>query len=147
MLTRKELTLVLLTALTAGGVVALAQSDKKPMTSLAIEWNSVQERPNANGSGKKFFDGPSPTLEQFECHATTLKPGAMNHEILKRTHDEVIIIKEGTVEAYAGGKWVKLGPGSVVFNAANEDQAMRNSSDAPATYHVVMARPPAKAAN
>src|SRR6185436_16731221 len=146
MLTRRDFTLVLLTALTTGGLVALAQSDKKPaMTSTAIEWNSVQAQANANGSSKKFFEGPSPTLDLLECHATMLKPGAMNHEILKRTHDEVIIIKEGTIEVYVGDKWVKVGPGSVIFNAANVDQAMRNSSDAPVTYHVVMCRPPAAA--
>jgi mannose-6-phosphate isomerase-like protein (cupin superfamily) len=144
MLNRREFTLVLLTALTAGGLVAVAQSVKNPaMTSTAIEWNSVESKPNANGSGKKFFDGPSPTLEQLECHASTLKPGAANHEILKRTHDEVIIIKEGTVEAYVGDKWVKVGPGSVIFNAANMDQAIKNVGDTPATYHVVMARPKA----
>jgi mannose-6-phosphate isomerase-like protein (cupin superfamily) len=123
----------------------LQSNPKPPMPSTAIDWSAATERPNANGASRKFFEGPTPTLDLLECHATTLKPGAMNHEILERTHDEVIIIKEGTVEAYVKDKWVKLGPGGVLFNAANAPQAMRNSSDAPATYFVVMARPPAAA--
>lgn len=145
MLTRRDFKLILLTALTAGGLVAVAQTDRKAaMTSLAIEWNSIEARANANGSSKKFFEGPSPTLDLLECHATTLRPGVMNHEILKRPDDEVIIVKEGTVEAYAGDKWIRVGPGSVIFQAANVDQAIRNVGDGPATYHVVMFRPAAR---
>ena len=40
-------------------------------------------------------------------------------------------------------KWVRVGPGSVIFNAANDLQAMRNVGNGPATYHVVMFRPAA----
>lgn len=115
------------------------------MTSSATEWTSVNARANATGSSRKFFEGPTPTLENLECHASTLNPGASNHAILERPDDEVIIIKEGTVEAYIKDKWVKLGPGSVIFNAAHVAQSMRNTSDAPAIYHVVTFRPGAAA--
>jgi mannose-6-phosphate isomerase-like protein (cupin superfamily) len=53
-------------------------------------------------------------------------------------------VKEGTIEAYVGDKWVRVGPGSVIFNAANVDQSMRNPGDTPATYHVITFRPPAQ---
>ena len=144
MLTRREITLAFLAAITTAGLAVLAQSDKKSgMTSAAIEWNSIEPRPNANGSGRKFFEGPTATLEMLECHASTLNPGATNHAILQRPHDEVIIVKEGIVEAFVNDQWVRVGPGSVIFNAANVLQAMRNVGDGPATYHVVMFRPPA----
>jgi mannose-6-phosphate isomerase-like protein (cupin superfamily) len=142
MLTRRELTVFLLTAMATAGLAVLAQSDKKSvMTSTAIEWNSIEAKPNANGSGRKFFEGPTATLDVLECHASTLNPGATNHAILRRSDDEVIIVKEGTIEAYVKDKWLRMGPGSVIFNAANELQAMRNVGDGPATYHVVMFRP------
>ena len=89
------------------------------MTSNAIEWNSLEVKTNATGSSRKFFEGPTANLENLECHASTLNPGATNHVILKRPNDEVIIVKEGTIEAYVGDKWVRVGPGSVIFNAAN----------------------------
>lgn len=144
MLTRREITLVLLAAMTTAGLAVLAQSVKKAgMTSAAIEWNSLEPKPNANGSGRKFFEGSTATLDFLECHASTLKPGATNHAILPRPDDEVIIIKEGTIEAYVHDKWVRVGPGSVIFNAANVLQAMRNVGEGPATYHVVMFRPAA----
>jgi mannose-6-phosphate isomerase-like protein (cupin superfamily) len=141
MLTRREFTLVLLTAVTTTGLVALGQSAKMPfMTSMAIEWNSVQAKANATGASRKFFEGPTSTLDLLECHASMLNPGATNHEILQRPDDEVIIVKEGTIEAFVINKWVRIGPGSVIFNARNVPQAMRNVGDGPATYHVVTFR-------
>ena len=113
------------------------------MTSTATEWNSVEAKPTATGSSRKFLEGPTPTLDLLECHASTLKPGATNHEILQRPDDEVIIVKEGTIEAYVNDKWVRIGPGSVIFNAANVPQAMRNVGEGPAIYHVITFRPAA----
>jgi mannose-6-phosphate isomerase-like protein (cupin superfamily) len=144
MFTRREFTLVLLTAVATTGLAALGQSDKKPpMTSTAIDWNLVTAKTNATGSSRKFLDGSTATLDMLECHASTLNPGALNHEILQRPDDEVIIVKEGTIEAYVGDKWVRVGPGSVIFNARNAPQAMRNVGQGPATYHVVTIRPAA----
>jgi mannose-6-phosphate isomerase-like protein (cupin superfamily) len=142
MLKRSKLTLILLTALTTAGLAALAQSDPKPvLTSTAMDWNSVGVKTNATGSSRKFFEGPTPALDQLECHASTLNPGATNHVILRRANDEVIIVKEGTIEAFIKDKWVRVGPGSVIFNAANVLQSMRNPGDTPATYHVITFRP------
>jgi mannose-6-phosphate isomerase-like protein (cupin superfamily) len=144
MLTRREFTLVLLTALTTVGLAVQAQSDKtSAMTSTAIEWNSTEVKTNATGSSRKFFEGPTATLDVLECHASTLDPGATNHVILRRPNDEVIIVKEGTIEAFVKDKWVRVGPGSVIFNAANVPQSMRNVGDGPATYHVITFHPPA----
>ena len=141
MLTRREFVLVLLAVVAVTGLAAVGQTTKKAlMNATAIEWNSVQDKTNATGSSRKFLDGPTATLDNLECHASTLKPGAMNHEILERPDDEVIIVKEGTIEAYVVDKWVRIGPGSVIFNARNVPQAIRNVGDGPATYHVVTFR-------
>jgi mannose-6-phosphate isomerase-like protein (cupin superfamily) len=139
MLTWRKSILVSFIAFAASGTAVQAQTPT--MTSKAIEWNSLEVKTNATGSSRKFFEGPTANLEVLECHASTLNPGATNHVILKRPNDEVIIVKEGTIEAFVGDKWVRVGPGSVVFNAANTPQSLRNVGDGPATYHVIMFRP------
>jgi XRE family transcriptional regulator, regulator of sulfur utilization len=142
MLRPKTFALILTIVLVIAGLAARAQSGKtSAMTSTAIEWNSAAVKTNANGSSREFFEGPTSTLDILECHASTLNPGATNHIILKRPNDEVIIVKEGTIEAFTGDKWVRVGPGSVIFNAANTPQSMRNVGTVPATYHVIMFRP------
>jgi mannose-6-phosphate isomerase-like protein (cupin superfamily) len=135
---------LLLTTVTAAGLVVQAQSGKTSvMTSTAIEWNSVETKTNATGTSRKFFEGATSNLELLECHASTLNPGATNHVILQRPNDEVIIVHAGTIEAFVKDKWIRVGPGSVIFNAANTPQSMRNVGDGPATYHVMTFRPAA----
>ena len=56
MLTRKELTLVLFTALTTVTLVALAQPAKPIMGATAIDWNSIEAKPTKTGFTRKFFD-------------------------------------------------------------------------------------------
>ena len=147
MLRCKTFALVLFTILITTGLAARAQSGKtSTMTSTAIEWNSLEAKTNATGSSRKFFEGPTATLDELECHASTLNPGCTNHVILERPNDEVIIVKEGTIEAYTGDKWVRVGPGSVIFNAAGTPQSMRNTGNVPATYHVITFRPKQSAA-
>ncbi len=139
MITRRELTLVLLTALTTAAIAAFAQSDKKVvMGSQAIDWNSLEAKTTPTGFYRKFFEAPTATLTLLECHATTVNTGASTHPPNTHPQDEVIIVKEGTVEAFVNGDWKRIGPGSVIFNASNAPQAIRNVGETPATYFVVM---------
>jgi uncharacterized cupin superfamily protein len=52
-------------------------------------------------------------------------------------NEELIIIREGDCETLSNGNWVKVGPGSVVFNASNSLHGFRNIGTTPATYHVI----------
>ncbi|HWC60580.1 MAG TPA: cupin domain-containing protein [Verrucomicrobiae bacterium] len=140
---RRKIIFAFFTALATAAQAQQTLPDKTSLTSTAIEWNSLAVKTNATGSSRKFFEGATSSLDALECHASTLNPGATNHVILKRPNDEVIIVKEGTIEAFVGDKWVRVGPGSVIFNAANVPQSMRNPGDVPATYHVITFRPAA----
>jgi XRE family transcriptional regulator, regulator of sulfur utilization len=140
MLTRKNLLAVVLTSFTTAGLVVLAQSAKPRMGSAAIDWNSIESRPTATGSVRKFFEAPTATLEVLECHVTTLKPGESSHPPHRHPEEEVVIIREGTVEVLGNGEWKRVGSGSVIFNASNDEHALRNVGDIPAIYHVFMWR-------
>ena len=59
------------------------------------------------------------------------------HAAHKHPDEELIIIKEGTVEALVNGETHRLGPGSVIFQAANQMHTLRNVGDTPAVYHVI----------
>ena len=83
------------------------------------------------------FSGRHATLDELECHVTTLKPGATSHAPHKHPNEELVIVKEGTVEALVNGETKRAGAGSVIFNASNQLHAIRNVGDGPATYHVI----------
>jgi quercetin dioxygenase-like cupin family protein len=70
-------------------------------------------------------------------HVTTLNPGQAPHPPHQHANEELIIVKEGTVEFLLNGEWKKAGPGSVIFVASNQLHGLRNPGPAPATYHVI----------
>jgi quercetin dioxygenase-like cupin family protein len=147
MLTRRELALILSTALATAGLVVLAQPAKKVMNSTAFEWNSIEAKPTKTGFTRKFFESPTTTLDLLECHVTTLNPGETSHPPHQHPQEEIFILKEGTVETLVNGEWKRVGPGSVVFQASNTLHGIRNAGDVPATYHVITWHTPATPKN
>lgn len=136
MVTRRDLMVALIAAAcTAGG---FAVADELPLLgSAAFDWNKVEAKPTAVGSVRSFFKMRTATLEQLEVHATTLNPGKMPHPPHRHPNEEMIIIRQGTVEALVNGEWKRVGPGSVIFNASNQLHGLRNVGNEPAVYHVI----------
>jgi XRE family transcriptional regulator, regulator of sulfur utilization len=107
------------------------------LTSTIYDWEKMKPTPTANGVRRAVFDGPTTTVDNIHCHITTLNPGADSGEPRRHLQEEVIIIKEGLVEATVDGRTQTAGPGSVIFFAANAVTRLRNAGDTPATYIVV----------
>ncbi len=107
------------------------------MTSSVFEWEKMVAKPSKVGAARQVFQAPTPTLDELECHITTLNPGATPHEPHKHVDEELILVKEGTVESLVKGERRKAGPGSVIFQSSNQLHAIRNVGDTPATYFVV----------
>jgi quercetin dioxygenase-like cupin family protein len=117
---------------------AWAQSPAKPaLKSAAYEWSKIDAQPTKYGFKRQFLDGRTATLDQLECHATTVNPGQATHAPVSQPADELIIVKEGTLEAQIDGQPRRVGPGSVLFAAANDLHGVQNVGDTPATYYVV----------
>ena len=125
------------TAILALSAASIASNQPSILHSTSIEWNDVPAKQADVRLLRQFLQGPTATLEELEIHATTLAPGKASHEPHTHPNEELVIIKEGTVEAYSKSVWKRLGPGSVIFNASNELHAVRNAGDGPATYHVI----------
>ena len=119
-ITRRDLLVAIIAVGATLGVVTLAQTDKPIMGSSAFDWNSIEAQPTKIGSTRKFFQAPTATLDELECHVTTLNPGETPHAPHKHPDEEVIIIKEGTVESLVNGETRRLGLGSVIFQASNQ---------------------------
>jgi quercetin dioxygenase-like cupin family protein len=137
MITKRDLLVgTLATCLTLVGVT-LAQSKKTLMPSSVFDWNTVEAKPNKTGARRDFFDSPTTTLDRFECHVTTINPGEAPHAPHQHPEEELIIVKEGTIEAMQNGVITRAGPGSLIFEASNDLHGLRNVGTTPATYHVI----------
>lgn len=138
MITKRDVSVAALSAAVALGAAAFANAPSpQVMSSTLVEWNSVGATPTDVGSVRQFFRAPTATLDELELHVTTLNPGVASHAPHQHPNEELVIIKEGTVEVLVNGKMLRAGAGSVVFNASNQLHALRNVGTTPATYHVI----------
>ena len=108
-----------------------------PLHSDLFDWEKMEVTPNAKGVRRAVFEGPTATVDKMHCHITTLNPGEKSGEPSKHLQEEVIIVKEGVVEANWDGKAKAGGPGSVIFFAAGATTFLRNAGTTPCTYIVV----------
>ncbi len=137
-----SLALVLAAAVASANGQAAAPASPAPaaspaiLGSTAVSWEEIQARP-LSGRARQVFKDPTATLDELEMHVTTLPAGQTSHPPHKHPDEELIIVKEGTVEALVNGVTKRLGPGSVIFQAANQMHGLRNAGDTPAVYHVI----------
>jgi XRE family transcriptional regulator, regulator of sulfur utilization len=137
-MTRRELAVAVISICGTVAIFAGTQSGAPAiMGSSAFDWNKITATPTETGSVRKFFQAPTATLDELECHVTTLNPGVASHPAHNHANEELVIIREGTVEVLVNGELKRVGPGSVVFNAANVMHSLRNVGDTPAVYHVI----------
>jgi quercetin dioxygenase-like cupin family protein len=133
---------ILVVASAAFGAAATLAAQKPVMKSTVWEWTSLEAKPTSIGSVRTVIRSPTPTLDELEIHITTLNPGEVSHPPHKHPEEELLIVKEGTVETLQDGVASRLGPGSIIFQASNEMHNIRNAGSTPATYHVIQWRVP-----
>src|SRR5438067_9831305 len=59
------------------------------MTSSVFDWNKLEAKPSKVGATRKVFQAPTPTLDELECHITTLNPGETPHAPHKHPDEEL----------------------------------------------------------
>ncbi len=136
-ITRREAIAGLAVLPAALGALASASETEHIMGPTVFNWNDMKPEKTAKGEVRSLCKSPTATVDQLEMHVTTLNPGLESHPPHRHLNEELIIIREGECETLSDGKWVKVGPGSVVFNASNSLHGFRNVGATPATYHVV----------
>jgi XRE family transcriptional regulator, regulator of sulfur utilization len=136
MVTRRDVLVALAAAsVTLGGVAVSGRADV--MGSTIFDWNSMTSQPTNTGMVRRVVQKPTATLDELEIHITTLNAGESPHAPHKHPDEELIVIKEGTVESLVNGQTQRVGPGSIIFQAANQLHSIKNVGDGPATYHVI----------
>ena len=136
-MTRRDLLVALIAvSVTLTGVAAM-QPKPAVLGSQVFDWKDMIAKPNATGEVRTVVRAPTVTLEELEIHITTLKPGVASHPPHQHPNEEMLIVREGTVEALVNGQLKRVGPGSIIFQASNQLHNIKNVGDVPATYHVI----------
>ena len=133
---RLPLAVVLILVAAASSLATLA-AQKHVQKSTVYEWSTADTKPNDWGKVRQVMRTPTPTLDELEIHISTLAPGKSPHAPHQHEHEELLIVKEGTLETFQSGATRRVGPGGIIFQASNELHNVTNVGTSAATYFVI----------
>ena len=131
---RRDLTL-LLPALAAAA--AQAQTDSHKLPAHAYKYEDLPVKVNKTNRGRAVLRGDTHSGFPIELHMTELDPGQAPHAPHRHVHEEIFMLREGTVDMTISGQTTRLGPGSVAYIASNEMHGLINSGTGAAHYFVI----------
>ena len=144
---RARLALLAVTASLA--TVSVRTADAPILHSTTFTPEQIDKLPTSNaGRSRSLILNRVATADELDVHVTVLKPGEASHPPHRHVAEELIVVKEGTVEFFLDGRKERVGPGGVAFLASMEEHNATNVGDKPSFYYVIqwktpVAKPPA----
>ena len=132
-LSRRKLVLTLpaLAAISAYG------SEKNVLPSKIFLFKDLKTNSHPGYTGREMFDGATHEGFHLSVHESKLEAGSMPHPPHQHKHEEMFMMREGTLEVTISGKSSPVGPGDVVYIASNEVHGVKNVGKPPAQYFVI----------
>ena len=123
---------------------ALAAADPAPvLRSTVVSWAEIESQPATNqGRSRSIVRSRTATLDEIESHVTTLAPGTESHPPHRHPQEEILIVKQGVLDATIEGRTTRVEAGGFVFLASQEEHNVRNVGTTPAVYFVIQWRSP-----
>ena len=87
------------------------------------------------GDNRVFFQGPTSQLKSMTAGSLLLKPGQEPHPPHQHPEEEIMLVTSGTGEMLAGGKNVKVGPGSMMYCEGDQLHGVRNTGTEPMLFY------------
>src|SRR4051794_15411278 len=137
MITKRDLIAAVIAASCTLACVSLADEPRKLLDSSAWNWSDFTAKKTEVGERRDVVDQPTRTLENLEMHISTLNPHTASHPPHTHPNEEMVIVREGTLQAHVNGKEIVVPAGGVLFFASMQPHAVQNIGDTPATYYVV----------
>ena len=127
----------LLVSVAAVSSIATLAAQRHVQKSTVYPWSTTDTKPNEWGAVRQVMRTPTPTLDELEIHISTLGAGKSPHAPHQHEHEELLIVKDGTLETFQSGATRRVGPGGIIFQASNELHNVTNVGSTPATYFVI----------
>ena len=130
---RRDLCLML-PALAASAALA---DEKPPLASTTLRFEDMPAEGSGQFTAKQLLQGWTHEGCRIAMHESDLAPGGMPHPPHHHRHEEMFMIREGTLEITIAGKSARIGPGSAAYVASNEEHGVRNVGSNHAQYFVL----------
>ena len=112
------------------------------LPSMAINGADLPVRESAASRQRRFLDGLTHGDFPIEIHETQLPPHGAPHPPHRHVHEELAIIREGSLEVSLEGQETKIvSAGGLVYAASNRMHGWKNAGDTRASYFVIALGP------
>jgi quercetin dioxygenase-like cupin family protein len=122
-------------------MVSRGLAAESPIPSQALRFEDLPVESGDGNSLRRILEGKTHSGYQIEMHETDLAPGAMPHPAHHHVHEEIFLVREGTLEVTIAGRASRLGPGSVAYVASNDEHGIKNAGSTHAQYFVIALGP------
>jgi quercetin dioxygenase-like cupin family protein len=123
--------------LVAAIVVIRPYAAQTPLPSGIFSYDQLKVQKNSTTEIRQMFTGATHSGYRVDLHETVLTAGQMPHAPHRHVHEELLLLREGTLEVTVGTKTSRLGPGSAVYIASNEEHGWKNVGASAAKYFVM----------
>lgn len=114
-------------------LAGLAAAEKIPTTTLdAAKARLTRE---SFGDLRIYFTGATDQINSMTAGSLLLKPGMSPHPPHTHPEEEFMVITEGTGEISLEGKIMKVGPGAMMYCAANRLHGIVNTGGKPLLFY------------
>jgi XRE family transcriptional regulator, regulator of sulfur utilization len=139
--TLRSSALVLCLAAPTGAQSKPANGRCAPLTSTVFPADSGRVRASDGALFRSLIDTVTTNLARLEMHVTTLAPGKSPHPPHRHAHEEIMIVRTGTLDVLQNDVTRRAGAGAVIFEASNELHGLRNPGPDSATYVMIRIDP------
>lgn len=108
-----------------GAPLALLAAKTGELPNVVIDAAKVRTNKAPFGELKIFFDGPTEQLKTITAGSLLLYAGQEPHPPHSHPEEEFMVITEGTGELLVDGKKYAVGPGSMMYCAANKEHGIK----------------------
>jgi len=102
-----------------------------------FKYGEIPVTTNGKNKQRRMFTAKTHTGFKIESHQSEIAPGEVNHAPHQHLREEMMLIREGTMELTIAGKPYRLGPGDVGVIGSNEMHNAKNVGTTNATYFIV----------
>lgn len=102
-----------------------------------FDWEKLPVVATGTGSSRAVFRSPAATLRELSVDAATVAAGEAAHAAHRHADEELVLVRDGTLEATVGGVAHRAPAGSVLFFASGDLHGLRNAGDTAVTYFVL----------
>jgi mannose-6-phosphate isomerase-like protein (cupin superfamily) len=133
LLTRREITMLM------PALAAAAQTPAKTEVGGSQTFRNEDITPSRSGplTSRQMLRTRTHGGYRVDIHESEIPPGEAPHPPHQHVHEELMLIREGTMDVTIAGATTRLGPGSCAYVASNQMHGWRNAGAGTARYFVL----------